>query len=85
VLNAGEIGRNKDLRNFDKGQILMEKYMSTLDPCQFAYRPNRSTGHEVAGLVKWCQENNLSLNVSKTKEMIIDPRRRRKFSWCSHI
>lgn len=26
----------------------------------------------------WCQENNLSLNVYKTKEMIIDPRRRRR-------
>ncbi|KAK3514495.1 hypothetical protein QTP70_018668 [Hemibagrus guttatus] len=33
---------------------------------------------EVAGLIAWCQENNLSLNTDKTKEMIIDPRRRRK-------
>ncbi len=32
---------------------------------------------EIAGLVTWCQTNNLSLNIEKTKEMIIDPRRRR--------
>lgn len=31
---------------------------------------------EVAGLVEWCQENNLSLHTKKTKEMIIDTRRR---------
>ena len=33
---------------------------------------------EVARLVSWCQENNLSLNAEKTKEMIIDPRKRRR-------
>ncbi len=33
---------------------------------------------EVAGLLAWCQDHNLSLNVDKTKKMIIDPRRRRK-------
>ena len=32
---------------------------------------------EVAQLVSWCHTNNLSLNAEKTKEMIIDPRRRR--------
>ena len=26
---------------------------------------------------RWCQDNNLSLNVSKTKEMIVDYRKRR--------
>ncbi|KAK7877923.1 hypothetical protein WMY93_031452 [Mugilogobius chulae] len=31
---------------------------------------------EVKSLTSWCQENNLSLNVSKTKEMIVDFRRR---------
>lgn len=30
---------------------------------------------EVAEPVTWCHDNNLSLNVDKTKEMIIDPRR----------
>ena len=30
---------------------------------------------QIVGLVNWCNENNLSLNVSKTKEMIIDFRR----------
>ncbi|KAI4898937.1 hypothetical protein NFI96_007064 [Prochilodus magdalenae] len=31
---------------------------------------------EVAELVDWCDYNNLSLNTDKTKEMIVDPRRR---------
>ncbi|KAI4905611.1 hypothetical protein NFI96_003219 [Prochilodus magdalenae] len=33
---------------------------------------------EVAELVDWCGYNNLSLNTDKTKEMIVDPRRRRR-------
>ena len=32
---------------------------------------------EVRDLVVWCQDNNLSLNVTKTKEMIVDYRKRR--------
>ena len=32
---------------------------------------------EVRDLVVWCQDNNLSLNLSKTKEMIVDYRKRR--------
>ena len=32
---------------------------------------------EVRDLAKWCQNNNLSLNVTKTKEMIVDYRKRR--------
>jgi hypothetical protein len=32
---------------------------------------------EVGGLKVWCQVNNLSLNVSKTKELIVDFRRNR--------
>lgn len=31
-------------------------------------------GREVADLVTWCQDNNLSLNVNKTKAMIVDLR-----------
>jgi hypothetical protein len=27
---------------------------------------------EVRDLAVWCQDNNLSLNISKTKEMIVD-------------
>jgi hypothetical protein len=34
-------------------------------------------GQEVRELVVWCQDNNLSLNVSKTKELIVDYRERR--------
>ena len=32
---------------------------------------------EVRDLAVWCQDNNLSLNVIKTKEMIVDYRERR--------
>ena len=32
---------------------------------------------EVKELAVWCQDNNLSLNVSKTKELIVDYRKRR--------
>jgi hypothetical protein len=32
---------------------------------------------EVRDLAVWCQDNNLSLNVSKTKELIMDYRKRR--------
>eukprot|EP00061_Rhincodon_typus_P002544 g17845.t1 len=31
---------------------------------------------EIEGLVTWCHENNLSLNVSKTKELIVDFRKK---------
>ena len=32
---------------------------------------------EVRDLAMWCQDNILSLNVTKTKEMIVDYRKRR--------
>jgi hypothetical protein len=32
---------------------------------------------EVRDLAMWCQDNNLSLNVIKTKEMIVDYRKKR--------
>ena len=32
---------------------------------------------EVRDLAVWCQDNNLSLNVIKTKEMIVDYRKKR--------
>ena len=32
---------------------------------------------EVRDLTLWCKDNNLSLNVIKTKEMIVDYRKRR--------
>ena len=36
------------------------------------------TGYrEVRDLAVWCQDNNLSLNVIKTKEMIVDYRKKR--------
>ena len=33
---------------------------------------------EVASLVKWCEDNNLTLNTDKTKEMIVDMRKERR-------
>ncbi|KAI3374486.1 hypothetical protein L3Q82_006297 [Scortum barcoo] len=39
---------------------------------QTAYR------EEVRALTSWCQDNNLQLNVSKTKELIVDFRRRQR-------
>ena len=34
-------------------------------------------GEEVRDVRVWCYDNNLSLNVSKTKELIVDYRKRR--------
>ena len=36
---------------------------------------DESAYREVVNLTTWCQDNNLSLNISKTKEMIVDNRR----------
>ena len=43
---------------------------------------NRETAYleEVDALSSWCQQNNLDLNVSKTKEMIVDLRREKQRS-----
>ena len=40
---------------------------------------------EVRDLAVWCQDNNLSLNVSKTKELIVDYRKRRAEHTPIHI
>ena len=42
------------------------------DSDESAYR------EEVDTLTSWCEDNNLSLNISKTKEMIVDYRRRQE-------
>ncbi|KAK0134133.1 hypothetical protein N1851_030305 [Merluccius polli] len=47
----------------------------SLDPDQFAYRANRA---EVKKLSSWCSDNNLTLNVHKTKELIMDFRKIRQ-------
>ena len=41
---------------------------------------NNATAYreEVRALRVWCQENNLSLNVNKTKEMIVDFRKQQR-------
>ncbi|KAK3550234.1 hypothetical protein QTP86_021275, partial [Hemibagrus guttatus] len=39
---------------------------------ELAYR------REVASLVTWCEDNNLTLNTDKTKEMIVDIRKERR-------
>jgi len=33
VLDAGEMGRNKDLSDFDKGQIVMARYLWNSKTC----------------------------------------------------
>jgi hypothetical protein len=37
----------------------------------------RASTEEVSEVAVWCQDNNLSLNMIKTKEMIVDYRKRR--------
>lgn len=36
---------------------------------------------EVASLVKWCEDNSLTLNTDKTNEVIVDMRKERKSHW----
>ena len=40
---------------------------------------------EVSNLTRWCEENNLSLNVAKTKELIVDFRRTKREHAPIHI
>ena len=40
---------------------------------------------EVNELALWCQDNNLSLNVNKTKELIVDFRKQRREHATIHI
>jgi hypothetical protein len=40
---------------------------------------------EVRDLAVWCQDNNLSLNMSKTKELIVDYRKKREEHTPIHI
>ncbi|KAK1797878.1 hypothetical protein P4O66_008218 [Electrophorus voltai] len=39
---------------------------------------------EIKHLENWCQENNLLLNVSKTKELIVDSSKKQDLSWSRH-
>ena len=43
------------------------------------------TGKRSIDLAVWCQDNNLSLNVIKTKELIVDNRKRRAGHASIHI
>ena len=45
----------------------------------------RPTGEEVRALGVWCQENNLTLNINKTKEMIVDFRKQQRENPPIHI
>ena len=40
---------------------------------------------EVRALAEWCQENNLFLNILKTKELIVDYRRQQREHASIHI
>ena len=46
---------------------------------------NKTAYREVRDLIVWCQDNNLSLNMSKIKEMIVDNRKRRAVDTPIHI
>jgi hypothetical protein len=43
----------------------------------FTYNDETAYREEVRELAVWCQDNNLSLNMIKAKEMIVDYRKRR--------
>jgi hypothetical protein len=45
----------------------------------------RAYREELRALGVWCQENNLSLNVNKTKEMIVDFRKQQRKHLPIHI
>jgi hypothetical protein len=45
----------------------------------------QSTREVVRDLAVWCQDKNLSLNVSKTNELIVDYRKRRAKHAPSHV
>ncbi len=44
----------------------------------------RRPTEEVSTLTKWCQENHLSLNIDKTKELVVDYRRQSRDTHPSH-
>jgi hypothetical protein len=45
----------------------------------------RAYREEVRALAEWCQENNLSINVNKTKEQIVDFRKQQREHAPIHI
>ncbi len=64
----------KDLVKCKRAQAIVRKTIKGLiglitDNDETAYR------EEVSTLTKWCQENHLSLNIDKTKELVVDFRR----------
>jgi gmma-aminobutyric acid receptor subunit gamma/cGMP-dependent protein kinase 2 len=63
------LGLNTSLRNWILDNTSATLILNTLI-LNTAYR-------EVRDLTMWCKANNLSLNVIKTKEMIVDYRKRR--------
>ena len=48
---------------------------SARDPCPI---PALGDRNEIENLVNWCGNNNLSLNVNKTKEIVINFRKRKE-------
>ena len=60
---------NTIIKFADDTTVLINSLITDND--ETAYR------EEVRDLAGWCQNNNLSINVTKTKEMIVDYRKRR--------
>ncbi len=54
-------------------QYRIDASLLIIDNDEMAYRD------EVSTLTKWCQENHLSLNIDKTKELVVDFRRQSRY------
>lgn len=52
---------------------------------QMTWKDESAYREEVQGLTAWCRENNLTLNIKKTKELIIDFRKNKEVHTPLHI
>ena len=54
-----------------------QQYFRFADDATVVGRISNNDKNEIENLVNWCGDNNLSLNVNKTKEIVIDFRKRK--------
>jgi hypothetical protein len=59
--------------------------LQTTQQCLITNNDKTAYREEVRALAEWCQVNNLSLNVKKTKELIVDFRRQQREHIPIHI
>ena len=62
----------------DKDNIILKFADDTAVIGHITAGDEASYRREVASLVTWCEDNNLTLNTDKTKEMIVDMRKKRR-------